>query len=78
MFQEEFSYHVNPPLKTTTSGVNGEKRSFFHKVKTYKNKPYIIRVDEYENNVFFIKFYPRNLEQSKNKYKFRNDPKKTS
>lgn len=75
MFQDKFSYHVTASLRTSTSGINGEKRAYFHKAKTTSNKPYIIRVDEYENNVFFIKFYPKGLEQNSNKYKFRNDPK---
>lgn len=71
MFDDHSAYQLHNPIKKSTAGINGEKRSYFYKVRANTKKAYIIRVDEYEHKVFFIKFYPKQLEQSPNKYKHR-------
>lgn len=72
MFEERYSLHIGNPIKKITTQLYGEKVALLYKVKTTKKKSYIIRVDEYEDNVFFIKFYLSKYETNPDKYKYRN------
>ncbi len=71
MFDSKYSYNLGAPLKKTSSPYEGESKSVIYKVKTTKRIPYFIKVNYYENDVHFIKFYHKKFEQSPNKYKMR-------
>jgi hypothetical protein len=71
MFDAKFSYKIESPLKSSKSSSEGESKYFLYKVKTTTGRPYFIKVSYYENDVHFLKFYPKKLELSPNKYKIR-------
>lgn len=71
MFDIDSAYHVNNPYKVSKSSSYGENGHSLYKVKTTKKKPYLIKVDCYDNDLHFIKFYPKNLHLSKDKYRQR-------
>jgi len=71
MYLKKFSYTPSSPRNSKAS-IYGELKSSSYKVKTSKNKPYFIEVNEFEHNVFMIKFHPKNLTHSKDRYKMRN------
>ena len=48
-----------------------EKHALTYKFKTHSNLWYIIRVEVYEDDLYTIKFYPKSLASSRNKYKTR-------
>lgn len=48
------------------------EEAYIYKIKAPSKKPYMIRVEKYKYNIFFLKFYPKRLELSPYKYKFRN------
>ena len=71
MFDPKSAYSFGNSLNSFTVSEYGEKSHVLYKVKTLTGKPYFIRVDEFENDLFFIKFYPTNYEYSSLKYKVR-------
>ena len=71
MFDLSSSYQLSPPNRKSTISQYGEKNSIYYKVKTLKKKPYFIRVDEFDSDLFFIKFYPKKMQNDKDKYKKR-------
>ncbi len=72
MFDKKFSYKLSNPIKTQTVSENGEKKAEFYKIKVGNKKiPYIIRLDYFELNVVFIKFYHSKYSADKDKFKHR-------
>ncbi len=66
---------INNPIKNTTTSEFGGDGYLLYKVKLKNKKPYIIRVEKYPNDLFFLKFYPKNHESNPNKFKIRLNQK---
>lgn len=71
MFDKDYSYHLPACYKKSTFSDNGQNCSYLYKVKTTKRTPYFIKVDEFEHDLYFLKFYPKRMDGSKEKYKKR-------
>lgn len=71
MYDPKFAYYLGSPIIHSKTSKDGENESYTYKFRTTKKKPYFILVNVYDNNVHFIKFYPKRLQQSPNKYKKR-------
>ncbi len=69
MFNSPFS--IKNPIKKSKSSEYGAEGYWLYKVKTNTKKTYIIRIEIYPNNLYFIKFYPKKHETNPNKYKLR-------
>lgn len=66
---------INNPIKNTATSDFGGEGYFLYKVKLKNKKPYIIRVEKYPNDLYFLKFYPKNHESNPNKFKIRLNQK---
>ncbi len=71
MFESKSAYFFGTPLRKETNLEEGIVCAYHYKVKTKSGKPYYIRVEEYPNTVFFLKFYPKSLEHSPKKFRNR-------
>lgn len=76
MFNES-KIHLGSPIKKITEGIVGEV-VYVYKVRAPSKKPYMIRLEKYKYDTYFLKFYPKNLELSTDKYKFRNEIKNSN
>lgn len=58
-------------------GIHKEKKQLVKNIYRYrfkaKNETYIVNVEEYDNSIFIIKFYPKKHRLSENKYSLRTN-----
>jgi hypothetical protein len=69
------SLPINNPIKNSSTSEYGGEGYLLYKIRLKNKKPYIIRLEKYPNNLYFIKFYPKNHESNPNKFKLRLNQK---
>jgi hypothetical protein len=61
-------YFEKRSCKKTDKQDSGFLKVHIYTFKTNRGTPYIIEVNEYEGNVFVLKFFPKSLRRSANRY----------